>query len=723
VSESVAPAPERTALQRLPAQVLYGVAYYAEYQPYDRLERDLDLMAAAGLTVIRVGESVWSTWEPEDGRFDLDWLQPVLDGAHARGISVVLGTPTYAIPPWLVRKYPEVVAERRTGQPIPYGHRQDADFAHPAFRYHADRVVRKVVGRYAGHPAVIGYQVDNEPGIELFHNRAVFHTFVDRLREKYGDVATFNERWGLVYWSHRISRWDELWTPDGNTVPSYDLAWRRFQASLTSEFISEQAATVRELARPDQFITTCMALSRPAADPSDLNRDLDVAAVNPYYPMQDALTMPTPPPGAKAARPRWTRHTGTYAIYLEADLTRGAREEPFLVTETNAQAIGESSSNYPAFEGQWRQAAWALVARGARMVEYWHWHSIHYGHEAYWQGVLGHDGEPGRCYEEVSRIAGELAKAGAATAPLVPEADVGMLFSPESKWAMEFHPPLPVEGGLEPDHGSYTRIFGRFYQGLFGAGLQTDIVYRQALGSDAEALVARWPVLVVPGAYIADDMLLDLLDAYARAGGHLVLGFRTGYADDEARPRPEVMPGRLREAVGARYQEYTNLGVPVPVRPVGDLELPAGASATAWADALVPEGADTLVAYEHPHLGRWAAATTNRHGEGRVTYIGTLPDEAFATALGRWLRTAPDLWSERPETVTVTGARNSEGESLRFVSNWSWEPAKVELPMAVRDLLSGEELHEGAALTLGAWDVRVLVERSREENNEEGRTP
>ena len=98
----IAHSPER--LGRLPDQVLYGVAYYPEYQSYDRLERDLDLMAEAGLTVIRVGESVWSTWEPEDGRFELDWLQPVLDGAHARGIKAILGTPTYAMPPWLVRK-------------------------------------------------------------------------------------------------------------------------------------------------------------------------------------------------------------------------------------------------------------------------------------------------------------------------------------------------------------------------------------------------------------------------------------------------------------------------------------------------------------------------------------------------------------------------------------------------------------------------------------------
>src|SRR3954466_10485441 len=530
-------------------------------------------MQAAGLTVIRVGESVWSTWEPEDGRFDLAWLQPTLDGAHARGIRVVLGTPTYAIPPWLARKYPEVRAERGTGKRIPYGHRQDADYTHPAFRWHAERIARKVVGRYADHPAVIGYQVDNEPGIELFHNRGAFEGFVDRLREKYGEVETLNERWGLVSWSHRLSGWDDLGVPAGNTVPSYDLEWRRYQAEITTDFIAEQAAIVRELAQPDQFITTCMALSRPAFDPAELNRALDIATVNPYYPMQAALTMPVAPPEAALARPGWNPLAGTWAIHLQADLTRGAGDRPFLVTETNAISIGESHSNFPAYDGQWRQAAWALVARGARMVEYWHWHSNHFGHETYWLGVVGHDGEPGRCYGEVQRIAGDFKRAGAAVADLVPDADVAILYSRESKWGMEFQAPLTVEGGLEPDAGSYDRILARFYEGLFGAGLQTDIVYSQQLPSDAEALVARWPVLVVPGLYIADDMLLDLLDGYAQAGGHLVLGFRSGYADDEARPRAELMPGRLRDAVGASYGEYTNLATAVPLRAGSDSAL------------------------------------------------------------------------------------------------------------------------------------------------------
>ena len=698
--------------------MLYGVAYYAEYQPYDRLERDLDLMAEADLTVIRVGESVWSTWEPEDGHFSLDWLEPVLDGAHQRGISVILGTPTYAMPPWLARKYPEVRAERRTGERIPYGHRQDADYSHPAFRFHADRVVRQVVGRYVDHPAIIGYQVDNEPGMELFHNHGAFETFVDRLRERYGDAETLSDRWGLVYWSHRLSRWDDLWVPDGNTVPSYDLAWRRFQSELTTEFISAQTALVKELARPDQFVTTCMALSRPAFDAADLNRDLDIAAVNPYYPMQAALTMPEPPAEAAQARPRWNRQAGASAIYLQADLTRAARDQSFLVTETNAMAIGEPHSNFPAYDGQWRQAAWALVARGARMVEYWHWHSIHYGHESYWLGVVGQRGarallrrgRADRRRHQARRRRRRGPRPGRRRRPPVLR---------ESRWAMEFHSPLPVEGGLEPDPGAYDRIVGRFYDGLFGAGLQADIVYPQHLGSDADALVARWPVLVVPALYIADDMLLDLLDGYARAGGHLVLGFRSGYADDEARPRAEVMPGRLREAVGASYGEYTNLAVPVPLRREPWLRTSRRCDRDGMGGRARPRGR------RDPRALRAPAPRSLGGGHHQPARPGTgdLRGHPARPPAGR---RAGALAASRPRRLG--GPARDGHRHERPQPRGGAAALRVELVVGTDELgVAGggarpavrDGPYRGEDLDLAAWDIRVLLESPRENNEED----
>ncbi|MFF3380396.1 beta-galactosidase [Streptomyces sp. NPDC002680] len=704
----------------LPARVLFGAAYYHEYQPYERpderLRTDLDLMADAHVTVIRVGESVWSTWEPENGRFDLDWLQPVLDGAHERGISVILGTPTYAVPPWLARQYPEIAGERRTGERIGWGARQEVDFTHPAFRFHAERIIRKVVGRYAGHPAVIGFQVDNEPGLELFHNHGVFQRFTDHLRARYGDVETLNREWGLVYWSHRLSTWADLWTPDGNAQPQYDVAWREFQARQVTEFIGWQADIVREYAGLEHFVTTCLSYKRPGVEDDELTERLDIATGNAYYGMQDDLLLPDATPDDH--QQVW-KTTGVWALCQNADWMFSSSQEPFLVTETNAGSIGLPWDNRPAYDGQWRQAAWALVSRGARMIEYWHWHTLHFGAETYWGGILPHTGQPGRTYAELATLGAEFDTAGPLVAGLEPDADITMVYSAPSKWLMQKYPPLAKPDGA-PDPAAYNRIFDPFYRGAFDAGRQVRIVHARQLhdprgereGLTPQEAVRRHPVLVVPALYIAADSTLDWFAAYAEAGGHLVLGPRTGYADHEARARHEPAPGRLVEAAGVQYDEFSNLVREIPVLPApgGPLDLPEGATATRWADGLTVNDADVLVTYDHPHFGRWPAVTTRRHGAGRVTTVGTVPGRDLARSLAAWM--TPDSrneWRDLPESVTATTGTSPDGRRVHIVHNWSWEPTGIPAPVDLSDALTGTSLPEGTALDLGAWDVRVFV--------------
>ncbi|HET7387420.1 MAG TPA: beta-galactosidase [Nocardioidaceae bacterium] len=663
--------------------VLFGAAYYHEYQPSPRLEKDLDLMTDAGFSVIRVGESTWSTWEPEDGVLDLDWLAPVVDAAYERGISTILGTPTYAVPPWLARKYPEIAGEHATRARIPWGARQEVDYTHAAFRFHAERMIRAIVGRYAQHPGIIGYQVDNEPGLRLFHNHAVFQSFVDHLRHEYGDVTALNEAWGLTYWSHRLSTWSDLWPPDGNAQPQYDLAWRRFQARLTTEFVSWQAGIVRELAREGQFVTTCLAYSRPALDDAAVTEGLDIVAGNPYYAMQDTLQVP-----ATTKAPQGWATSGTWSLFLSADRMFSSSQAPFLVTETNAGSIGGSAVNFPAYDGQWRQVAWAMVARGARMIEYWHWHTLHFGAETYWVGVLPHDQTPGRVYEQLSQLGAEISSAGDAVAGLVPDAQVGLLYSNASKWGLSFQPALADDDA--PDERSYERIVESFYRGAFDAGVAVRIVHdQQVTGADADlmdpAATARaLPVLLVPALYVASDRLLQWLRLYAESGGHLVIGPRTAYADEEARARLEVKPALLSEAAGVRYQEFSNLAAPVTVRSTNErLPIPSGATATGWVDCLVAEGrGEVLAEYDHPHLGRWPAVVTAAHGDGRLTTVGTVPDEVFARSLLRWLApTDDDPWRrDLPESVTVTTATSGTGGRLVFVHNWSWTPVSIAVP-------------------------------------------
>jgi beta-galactosidase len=700
-------------------RVLFGAAYYHEYQPSPRLDTDLDLMAAADFSVIRVGESVWTSWEPEDGRFDLEWLAPVLDGAAKRDIRIILGTPTYAAPPWLARRYPEIAGEPATGQRMPWGGRQEIDYTHPAFKFYAERVIRKIISRYADHPAVIGYQVDNEPGMMLFHNRGVFQRFVDELRHTYGDVDTLNEAWGLVYWSHKLSTWADLWTPDGNWQPQYDLAWRTFQAKLTTEFIAWQADIVREYARDDQFVTTCIAYERPTVDDANLTRTLDVTAGNPYYAMQDALAVPT-----QSVKPQGWTTSGAWSLFLSADRMYASKQAPFLITETNAGAIGGPSINFPAFDGQWRQAAWAFVARGAEMIEYWHWHTNHFGTETYWVGVLPHDQQPGRVYAELSRLGGDFRMAGSRVVGLRPDAQVGLLYSARSKWGLAFQACFSAPGKTfvsslaDMDQRSYHRIFEAFYRGTFDARIPARIIHdNQIIDPDGAALdpvkvAAELPVLIVPGLLVANNQMLLWLRDYANAGGHLVLGPRSAYGDGEGRARTEVKPAHLADAAGVRYQEFSNLSDPLAVVAESDgFDLSPEAQAIDWSDGLISQGSKVILAYDHPHFGQFPSVVSSEYGQGRITTVGTVPNPVLAADLVRWL--APEAqkepWGGLPASVTVYSATNQAGERIHVVHNWSWTPVQLTLSREMTDVLD-----EGADpmrnLELGPWDVRVLAE-------------
>ena len=221
--------------------VLYGVAYYPEYMPSDRLDKDVDLMQKAGITVVRVGESTWSSWEPRDGDFQFEWMQRVLDRLHKSGIKVILGTPTYSIPTWLYKEHPEILvahagkapqlsnpyeptypAELTPGH---YGIRQNYDFLNPYFRQHAERVIRQIVSHSKDHPAVIGYQIDNETAPTGVTTPYVNAAFVERLKQKYKTTDTINKIWGLVYWGQLVDKWDDLPTRDGILNPGYKLEW------------------------------------------------------------------------------------------------------------------------------------------------------------------------------------------------------------------------------------------------------------------------------------------------------------------------------------------------------------------------------------------------------------------------------------------------------------------------------------------------------------------
>jgi beta-galactosidase len=350
------------------------------------------------------------------------------------------------------------------------------------------------------------------------------------------------------------------------------------------------------------------------------------------------------------------------------------------------------------YDGQWRQMAWLLVARGARMVEYWHWHTLPFGAETYWGGVLPHSGVPGRAYREIARIGAELGRVGDVFAEATPEYDIAVLHDSDSKFALSTQGPVRGHGPGHVDPDSYRHVVAAFSRGVFDAKRQQRLVRREQL-SDVDP--ERFPVLLVPALYTATDDDLDHLAAYARAGGHLVVGPRTGYGDVEGRARPERAPARLGALAGAWFEETSSLLDPVPV------EGALAGSATTLAEGLVLEGAEALATYVHPHLQRWAAVTTRPVGAGRITVVGTVPDQELAEALARWLAPSPVAGWTTDASVTVATSRTPTGR-LHVVHNWGWAPAAATPAADVVDLLTGERHGSGTRMPLGPWDVRVV---------------
>lgn len=685
----------------VPASPRLGVAYYNEYLPDpSRLRTDLRLMVEAGIRCIRVGESVWSTWEPRDGEFDLEWLTPVLDGAAAHGIDVILGTPTYAVPPWLSAKHPELAVRRADGSTVPWGGRQEVDYTSETFRFYAERIVRAVLGRHGRHRAVIGVQVDNEAGLHLIHNEHVVRRFRERLAERYGTPQALNEAWGLTYWSHRISSWDELWAPAGNTTPAYDLAWRRFQAEQTAEFIGSQARLARELIADDAFVTTCIAYQRPAMDDVLVGARLDVSSGNAYAVAQDAYDL-----RHEGAGGQWYADDVAQLV-LMADRMRATKQQPFLVTETGAGSIGAADLTRPPYAGQLAQTAWLLVARGARLVSYWHWHSLHSGAEGHWGGVLGHDLQPGRIHAEISRIGAQLARAEEWLADAEAESDVALVRAHDSEWVMAFEPPFTTaEGG---DRAAYRRIQECFARAVIDAGHQLAVVDERML-PNAPELLRRYPVVVVAGLIAASDATLRTLVEYTRLGGRLVVGPRTGYGDDQARLRAETAPEILREALGLRYREFAAPARDVPISTSGG----AGA-ARGWIDCYEPEGADVLAGYAHPHFGQWAAATRNVFGAGVAYGVGTLADRTTMRRILQEVLPHPSRAlpiTIRPESLTVHSLRSPRGR-VWVLHNWSPDEVAVTATRAFAAVADGGVVDADSAVILGPWCVAVWAEES-----------
>jgi beta-galactosidase len=687
--------------------ILYGAAYYNEYMPPEadgepalratRLKKDVALMHDAGINIVRMGESTWSLWEPEDGRFEYAWMDRVVDAMGNAGIKVILGTPTYSVPTWMVHAHPEILIVPQGGTTsTTYGIRQNMDTDNPTYRFYAQRLIVNLITHYRDNPGVIGWQIDNETGAYGAYNHDVFAGFVNHLKQKFGSTDALNKAWFLNYWGQDVNGWENMPTPDRATNPSYKLEWSRWEQMRVTDFLAWQAALVRQHRGPHQFVTHDFGgMMHDDRNETQIAASLDIVANNIYHRTQDHMD------GAWQAE--------------QSDFARSLKHGNFLVTETNAQTLGwDSASLYPPYDGQMRLDVYSYLSSGANMVEYWHWHSIHSGQETYWQGVLGHDLERNRAYAEVSKTAHELQNIGPQLVDLKIKNQVAILYSVDSANGTAF---MPYEGGgnggWQPGKasGSYGRLLLQLHSALYNANVGADFVFPDSPNLAHE--LSQYKLLVVPDLYVADDALLKTIADYVHTGGHVLMTFKSGFTNENSAVRWERAPGPLREAAGFTYQEFSNLEKPLALN--GDPYQAGNENqVNSWAEFLELDHAKALAYYDHPFFGRWPAITRNQFGSGELTYEGTQVSDAIqAKIVADCLKTAgltgPD--QQLPSSVHVKSGVNREGKQIHYYLNYSSDTKSFTYPYAAgSDLLTSAAIATNQAVALKPWDLVIIEE-------------
>ena len=675
-------------------ELLYGAAYYDEYMPYDRLDKDVEMMKKAGINTVRIAESTWSTCEPQPGVFDFSHVERVMDAMEEAGINVIIGTPTYAVPTWMVKAHPDVLAETVRGRGI-YGARQIMDITHPVYLFYAERVIRELMKLTAHRKCVIGFQLDNETKYYGTAGKNVQEQFVKYIREKFhDDLDALNYEFGLDYWSNRINAWEDFPDVRGTINGSLGAEFEKFQRTLVDKFLGWQADIVNEYRREDQFVTHNLDFEwrgysygiQPYVNHLHASQCLTIAGTDIYHPTQDDLT------GVEIA--------------FGGDLIRSLKQDNYLVIETEAQGF----PGWTPYKGQLRLQAYSHLASGANSVMYWHWHSIHNACETYWKGILSHDFQENATYREACIIGNEFARLGKHLVNLKKKNEVAVLVSNEALTALNWFRIQEQAPGADAKSIYYNDVMRWMYDTLYHMNIECDFIWPESENLD------QYKAIVVPALYAAPDELLIRLKQYVENGGTLIASFKTAFANENVKVSHEVQPHILSNCFGVHYDQFTfpkNVGLTGEViLKKTDQKGNAHPAANVFMELLVSEGAEVLASYEHYNWKDYAAITRNHYGKGQAVYIGCMTDEETLKSV--YKAVLPEADVEIPEyhyPIIVRKGLNDLGKTVCYFLNYSG--MELEMPYDYKngiELLENTAVENGTALQMPAWGVKIVEE-------------
>jgi beta-galactosidase len=648
-----------------------GVCYFPEHWPRERWPTDAAQMAEAGIDYVRLAEFSWAVLEPERGRFEFGWLDEAVDVLADHGLDVVLCTPTATPPKWLVDERPGIRQADPDGTPRSFGSRRHYCFNSDAYREETRRIVSRLADRYADHPAVVGWQTDNEFGVH--HTIRCYcddcaDAFSEWLRDRYDSVAELNETWGTTFWSQRYGSFAAVDPPRPTPAdhhPSHLLDYARFASDSAVDYNRLHAALLRER-NSDWFVSHNFMGDFETLDAHALSDDLDLVTWDSYPTgfVQDRR------PGAASMDE--LRAGDPDQVGLNHDLYRGTNDAPFWVMEQQPGDV-----NWPPDcpqPGAGAVRLWALhaTAHGADVVSYFRWRRCLEGQEQYHAGLRRRDGSPDRGYEEAARAAADLAALDDGDRPHV-DAPVALLHAYDDWWATSAQ---PHAAGW--DYWDHLRTY---YRALRERGVQVDVIH-------PAADLAGYDVVVAPCLHLADEARASHLGAYVDSGGHLLLGARSGVKTPGNRLHEALAPGPLADLAGLSVDRHESFPVEVDravaytgaaagtVGPADDAGPAAGERrpCRVWGEWLDPGAATPVATHDDPEAAGVPAVAHTDRGSGTVLYCGVWPGADLAADLvgGVLDRAGVETTDRLPAGVRV----NRRGD-LTWVSNFTSDRWRV----------------------------------------------
>jgi beta-galactosidase len=650
----------------------YGGDYNPEQWPEEVWAEDVRLMHEAGVNFVTVGVFSWALLEPSEGLFEFGWLDRVLDLLHENGISVDLGTGTASPPPWLSTDYPETLPVDRTGTTLWPGARQHFCPSSPIYRERAAILAGKVAQRYANHPAVVMWHINNEYGChvhECFCDQSAT-AFRLWLKEKYGSIDAVNDAWTTNFWSQRYTSFEQILPPRITPVfenPSQRLDFTRFSsAELFACFMAEKVA-VRRFSDDVPVTTNFIGVFRHV-DYWKWASEIDVIS-------DDSYPDPLDPDAAMGAA-------------MARDLMRSlGGGTPWLLMEQATGYVNWRPVNGTKPGTMMQALSMQAVARGADGINFFQWRQSRGGAEKFHSGMIPHSGTASRIWQNVVQLGNDLTKLDALEGQRE-HAEVAFVLDWESWWASE-------AAGHQIRLDFHDRLLG-WYRPFYEANIAVDFV-------TPAADLSGYKLVVAAHLYLYTDATATLLGAYVEAGGTLLTTYFTGHVDENDQARLDGYLGTLQDVLGLSIDDFAALpaigarsNIAVISDRWGTLEC------SEWSEYLHVRGADVHARFSEADVDGMAAITSHAYGRGTAWYLATLPDRAGID------RIVADI-AGSANVVSVVSGLPTGVEAVRrggvlFLINQSDQD--VQLPLDGFDVLSNRQ---SSRPSLGAYASLVLA--------------